>query len=284
MVFHLGQRDYDLSARTHIMGVLNVTPDSFSDGGLYLDPAEAIEHALRMEEEGADIIDIGGESTRPKGVAYGEGAESVSVDEEIRRTVPVIRAIASRTSIPVSIDTMKSAVAERAIEAGAVIVNDVSGLTADPRMAATVGRHGATAVLMHMKGLPKTMQASPHYDDLFGEIGSFLRDAITRAEDAGVEQIMIDPGLGFGKTLDHNLGLLRHLDRFASLGRPLLVGPSRKSFLGAILDLPVDERLEGTLAACCAAIMKGARVIRVHDVRAAARASAIIDAIRGREA
>lgn len=280
MVFRLGQRDYDLSARTHIMGVLNVTPDSFSDGGRYMDPGRAVEHALRMEAEGADIIDIGGESSRPKGSAYGEGADPVSVEEELRRTIPVIRAITGRTSIPVSIDTSKSAVARDAIEAGAVIVNDISGFTSDPLMAGTVGRLGATAVLMHMKGTPKSMQMDPRYADLIGEVRSFLRKAIARAADAGVHQIMIDPGLGFGKTVDHNLSIIQSLNRLIPLDRPLVVGPSRKSFLGTLLDLPVDDRLEGTLAACVVSIMNGANVIRVHDVRAARHAALIVDAIR----
>jgi len=280
--FHvrLGQRDYDLSARTHIVGVLNVTPDSFSDGGRYLDPPQAIDHALRMVEEGADIIDIGGESTRPRGTAYGEGADPVSVEEELRRTVPVIRALAGKTDIPISIDTCKPAVAAEALDAGAVMVNDISGFTFDQAMAETAARRGAAVALMHIKGTPKTMQADPHYDNLLGEVRSFLAAAVARGEQAGVEHMMIDPGLGFGKTVDHNLALIRNLGAFTSLNRPILVGPSRKSFIGTVLDLPVGERLEGTLAACVAAILAGAHMLRVHDVRAAKRAAMMTDAIR----
>jgi len=279
-LFRFGQREYNLSARTHIMGVLNITPDSFSDGGRYLDPDRAVEYGLRMVEDGADIIDIGGESTRPKGNAYGLGAETVSVDEELKRTIPVIRELAARTTVPISIDTYKASVAARGIEAGAVIVNDISGFGFDDAMASTVGLNKATAVLMHIKGTPATMQTNPVYKDLLGEVKSYLSSAVTRAKDAGVLQVVVDPGIGFGKTVSHNLELIKRLSEFNDLGCPILIGPSRKSFLGAILDLPVEERLEGTLAACVVSILNGAHIIRVHDVKAAKRAATIADAIR----
>jgi dihydropteroate synthase len=279
-LFRFGQREYNLSARTHIMGILNVTPDSFSDGGRYLDADHAVDHALQMIGEGADFIDVGGESTRPKGQAYGAGAEPVSVQEELDRTIPVIRRLSTQTSVPISIDTWKAPVAARALDAGAVIVNDISGLTFDPGMAATVGLHKATAVLMHIKGTPTTMQANPVYDDLLGEIKAVLSSAVRRAREEGVAQVILDPGIGFGKSVQHNFELIRRLHEFTDLGCPILVGPSRKSFLGAVLDLPVGERLEGTLAACVASVLSGAHIIRVHDVQPVKRAVMVADAIR----
>jgi dihydropteroate synthase len=261
------------------MGILNVTPDSFSDGGRYLDPGLAVDHALKMIDEGADIIDVGGESTRPKGKAYGEGAAAVSTDEEIERTIPVVRRLVAQTRTPVSIDTWKATVAARALDEGAVIVNDISGLSFDPEMAGVVGRHKATAVLMHIQGTPATMQVNPVYKDLLGEVKGHLSSAVKRARGEGVEQIIVDPGIGFGKTLQHNLELIRRLGELRELGCPILIGPSRKSFIGAILDLPVEERLEGTLAACVASVLNGAQIVRVHDVRPARRAMLIADAI-----
>lgn len=278
-IYTFGNQRYNLSSRTHIMGVLNVTPDSFSDGHKYLQPEAAVERAMQMIEEGADIIDIGGESTRPKGRAYGEGADEVEPEEELRRVLPVITQLVRRTNIPISIDTYKSTVAIRAIDAGAVIVNDVSGLTFDDRMAEAVGRMGGSIVLMHKKGTPKTMQLNPTYDDLFGEITGFLLRGKDKATDAGITQILIDPGIGFGKTSPHNLQLIKGLRRLEELGCPVLVGASRKNFIGSILDLPPEERVEGSLAAAVAAVLNGANIVRVHDVKETKRAVMIADAI-----
>jgi len=262
------------------MGVLNVTPDSFSDGGRYLEPERALERALEMAEEGADFIDIGGESSRPRGKAYGEGADPVPAEEELRRVIPVMRRLAGRVMLPLSIDTTKADVAARALDAGAVLVNDISGFRFDPAMAATVARAQASAVVMHMKGTPKNMQANPTYDDLFAEVETGLRASVEKGRQAGVRQIIVDPGLGFGKRLQDNLDLLRGLSRFHSLGCPVMVGPSRKAFLGELLNLPVEERLEGTLAAVVAAILNGAQIIRVHDVKQVRRAAVVADALR----
>jgi dihydropteroate synthase len=257
------------------MGILNVTPDSFSDGGKFLNLNESLPRGVRMVEEGADILDIGGESTRP-------GSEAVSLDEELNRVLPVVENLAARVNIPLSIDTTKAEVAERALEAGAGIVNDTSGLRDDPRMGAVVADHGAAVILMHRKGTPKVMQTAPRYDDLMCEIVAFLEESIRQTEKAGVgsDQIAVDPGIGFGKTLEHNLFLLRHLDEISVLGKPILIGPSRKSFLGKILNLPVEERLEGTAAAVTAAVLAGAAILRVHDVKEMVRVVRVADAIR----
>lgn len=279
-VYRFGKREYDLTSRTHLMGVLNVTPDSFSDGGRYLDPDTAVAHALRMVDEGADIIDVGGESTRPRSTAYGEGAEPVDVTEELRRVLPVIERLARVSDVPISIDTYKAEVARRALEAGAVIVNDISGLRFDAEMADVIGQAGASVVIMHIKGTPKTMQLNPAYEDLFGEIKAYLAEGIDKARQAGIKQIIIDPGIGFGKQLEHNLRLISGLEQFRSLGYPLLVGASRKSFIGTVLNVPVHERVEGSLAAAVAAVLRGANILRVHDVRETKRAVAIADAIR----
>jgi dihydropteroate synthase len=205
---------------------------------------------------------------------------AVSAEEEMRRTIPVIKGLTAQTRVPVSIDTWKASVAGRALDAGAVIVNDISGFSFDPAMAATVGSHKATAVLMHIKGTPATMQESPVYEDLLGEVKATLRSAVAKARAEVVDQVIVDPGIGFGKTVGHNLELIGRLGELSELGCPILIGPSRKSFLGAILDLPVEERLEGSLAACVAAILNGAHIIRVHDVQPARRAAMIADAIR----
>jgi dihydropteroate synthase len=279
-LWRFGRREYDLSARTYLMGVLNVTPDSFSDGGSYPTAEAAVERGLAMVEEGADFIDVGGESTRPRGDAYGRGAVPVPEDEELRRVLPVIEGLARRTDVPISIDTTKAGVAVRAFGAGAVIVNDVSGFRADLRMAEAAAGADAGAVVMHMRGTPGTMQADTRYGDLFGEVLVELRRALERGRAAGVRRMFVDPGIGFGKDSGQNLRLLAGLGRFAELGCPLLVGVSRKSFLGAVLDLPVGERLEGSLAAATAAVLHGAHVLRVHDVRATARAVRVADAIR----
>ena len=279
-VYRFGSAQFDLNARTYIVGILNVTPDSFSDGGKFLDPGIAVDHALAMVRNGADIIDIGGESTRPKGEAYGEGAEEISAEEEIRRVVPVIERLAASTSAPLSVDTYKAAVADRALSAGASLVNDISGFRFDPLMASVVAEHGASAVLMHIKGTPKTMQSDPSYTDLFSEIVEYLRGSIAIAREHGVSQIIVDPGIGFGKSKNDNLRLISGLGRFGSLGYPVMVGPSRKSFIGKILDLPVEERLEGTISSVVTAILAGAQFVRVHDVREVNRAAVVADALK----
>lgn len=266
----------DLSQRTHIMGVLNVTPDSFSDGGRYFDESSAIAHALRMTREGADILDIGGESSRP-------GAEPLPLEEELKRTIPVIARIAKEISIPISIDTYKAEVAQKALDAGASIVNDISGLRFDPEMARIVARYEVPVVIMHMKGTPRDMQKNPVYDDLIQEILDYLRKGIRTAEESGIaeDRIIIDPGIGFGKTFAHNLQIIHKLHEFTRLGKPVLVGPSRKAFIGKILgDVPPDKRLEGTAAAVAISVMNGASLVRVHDVREMARVVKVADAIR----
>jgi dihydropteroate synthase len=283
-VYTFGKRKYDLFSRTHLMGILNVTPDSFSDGGRYLALDSAVERAMEMVEEGADIIDVGGESTRPKSKDYGDGASEVPVDEELRRVIPVIERLSKLTDTPVSIDTYKAVVAERALEAGAVIVNDISGFAFDEMMPSVVASFGASAVLMHIKGSPKTMQLNPTYNDLFGEIIDYLQKGIEKGERHGIRQMIVDPGLGFGKRQEDNIQLILGLSRFGSLGYPVLVGPSRKSFIGTILGLPLEERLEGTLATVVASVLNGANIVRVHDVKEAKRAVMVADALRQVEA
>jgi dihydropteroate synthase len=255
------------------MGVLNVTPDSFSDGGKFFEAERAIERAMQMVEEGADFIDVGGESTRP-------GSEPVPPEEELRRTVPVVAELAKRVRVPISIDTYKSEVASAALDAGATMVNDISAGRFDPALLSLVAREKATIVLMHMKGRPKTMQSNPSYGDVTKEVRNFLKDRAEACRNEGIDQIVVDPGIGFGKQLHHNLTLLRELNVLHDLGYPVLVGPSRKSFIGMILDLPVEERLEGTAAAVAASILHGAHIVRVHDVRAMKRVAKVTDAIR----
>ena len=261
--------------RTALMGIVNVTPDSFSDGGRYFEPAQAISHGLKLVEEGADIIDVGGESTRP-------GARPVSGREEMERVIPVIRGLRRELSAPISVDTYKADVARAALDEGADMVNDISALRFDPAMAPLVAAEKVPVVLMHMQGTPRTMQQRPHYRDVVEEVKEFLRDQIRFAVQAGVdlERIIVDPGIGFGKELEHNLALLRALPALADLGRPVLVGPSRKTFIGQILDRGPEERLEGSLAAAVAAVLGGASVIRTHDVKEARRAIRVADAMR----
>jgi len=273
-VWRVGERVFDCSERTLVMGILNITPDSFSDGGRFLDRATAVAHATRMVDDGADILDVGGESTRP-------GSNPVSADEELERVHPLIERLAElHPAVPISIDTRKADVAAEALDAGATIVNDVSG-GADPAMFDVVRDREAAAVLMHMRGDPTTMQEAPHYDDVVGEVHEYLRQRIEAAELAGIdpERIAIDPGIGFGKDLDHNLDLMHGVDALLDLGRPVLVGPSRKKFIGTILDLPVEERVEGTLGAVVWMIARGAHLVRVHDVREVVRAVRVSDAI-----
>jgi len=273
-VWRVGERAFDCSERTLVMGILNVTPDSFSDGGRFLDRAAAVAHATRMVDDGADILDVGGESTRP-------GSNAVSVDEELERVRPVIERLAElHPAIPISIDTRKASVAAEALAAGAAIVNDVSG-GADPEMFDVVRARDAAVVLMHMRGNPATMQQAPHYEDVVGEVHEYLRQRIEAAELAGIEpeRIAIDPGIGFGKDLEHNLELMRRVDALLDLGRPVLVGPSRKQFLGTILDVPEDDRVEGTIGAVIWLVSRGAHLARVHDVKEVVRAVRVADAI-----
>ncbi len=267
-------RLFDLSSRTLVMGVVNVTPDSFSDGGRFLEPAAAIAHARALLAEGADLLDLGAESTRP-------GAAPVPAAEQIRRLEPVLRALAAETDACLSVDTTSAEVASRALELGARVVNDVSAL-ADPAMAGVVARAGAGLVLMHMRGEPATMQHDPRYEDVTREVREHLAARLAAAHEAGVaaERVALDPGIGFGKTVRHNLELLARLAELAALGRPLVVGVSRKSFIGKTLDLPPDQRLEGGLAAAAVAVYLGARVVRTHDVAAALRAVRIADGLR----
>ena len=279
-VFRFGTREYDFSNRTHIMGILNVTPDSFSDGGQFLARDAAVEHALKMVDEGADIIDVGGESTRPKSQAYGEGGQTVPEEEELRRVIPVIKGIIKHTDTPVSIDTYKSGVARAALKAGASIVNDISGFSFDAALPSVVADAGASAVVMHIQGTPQTMQHDPSYHDLIREVSSFLEDAMDKGRRAGIEQMIVDPGLGFGKRLEHNLELIGQLRRLEALNCPILVGPSRKSFIGMLLDVPVVDRLEGSLAAAVACILNGAHILRVHDVKETKRVAVVADAIK----
>jgi len=263
-----------LGEKTHIMGILNTTPDSFSDGGRFIDPGMAVDRALQMAEEGAHIIDIGGESTRP-------GSSHVPLDDEVKRVIPVIERLARNLKIPISIDSSKAEVAKRALHAGAAIVNDISALGADAKMAKVVARAGCPVILMHMQGTPRNMQQKPTYSSLIDEIITFLEERIDMATEAGIDSdnIIIDPGIGFGKTLSDNLQIIRRADEFKALGKPVLMGPSRKSFIGEILGDKEEDRMEGTLAACLLSMARGVQIIRVHDVKEAARAAKIGDAI-----
>jgi len=258
------------------MAILNVTPDSFSDGGRFFSCDDALRQAEQMIAEGADVLDIGGESTRP-------GALPVDLQEELRRVVPVIEAVCKRFDTLLSVDTYKSVVARAALEHGARLINDISGLTYDAQMAQVAAESGAAVVIMHIKGTPRDMQQNPLYEDVTGEIHDFLARQMSYAQEQGVQtdQIILDPGIGFGKRLEDNFTLLRELARFRDLGAPLLLGPSRKSFIGKVLDAATDDRLEGTAAAVTAAILNGAHMVRVHDVRAMKRVARISDAIRG---
>ncbi|HIB54863.1 MAG TPA: dihydropteroate synthase [Nitrospirales bacterium] len=272
---HIVGKELCLENRGLVMGILNVTPDSFSDGGQHLSTAAAVARAIELEEEGADVIDIGGESTRP-------GVVPTSLEEECRRVLPVIEQVAKRTSLPLSIDTSKAEVAKRALGAGVSIINDVTALRGDPEMASVVAQSGAGIILMHMQGTPRDMQDSPLYLSLLNEVGEFFRVQIALAHEAGIhrDQILLDPGIGFGKTLAHNLTLLHHLKDFLDLGHPLVIGPSRKSFLGQILQRPVDQRLMGTAAAVAIAIIHGATIVRVHDVAEMVQVVRVAQAIR----
>jgi len=268
---------FDFSERTFIMGILNVTPDSFYDGGKFSNLDEAVKKGTKMAEEGADIIDIGGESTRPR-------SEPISLEEELSRVIPVIERLSKEIEIPLSIDTYKSFVAKKALDSGASMINDISALRFDPEMEKIASEYKVPIVLMHIKGTPKNMQDDPYYDDVMKEISSYLKESITIAKDAGIEEdkIIIDPGIGFGKRLEDNLDILKNLSILKTLEKPILVGPSRKSFIGKVLDLPPEERLEGSLGALAVAIFNGANLVRVHDVKESLRVAKLVDAIRKR--
>ena len=278
MQLNISNKVFDFTQRTYMMGILNVTPDSFSDGGKYLNADAAFKRAMQMVEEGADIIDVGGESTRPKGL-YGEGARRISAEEEMERVIPVIEQITKSTDIIISIDTFKSTVAEEAIKTGASIVNDISGLRFDPAIASVAARYHAALVVMHIQGTPETMQLNPSYTDVVLEVKEELRQSVEQARVAGVQNVIVDPGIGFGKNLGHNLTLLKNLSALKELECPILVGTSRKGFIGTLLNTAVDDRLEGTAASVAVAVMNGANIIRAHDVKAMKRVQIIIDAI-----
>ncbi|HIG99710.1 MAG TPA: dihydropteroate synthase [Thermoplasmata archaeon] len=259
--------------KTLIMGILNVTPDSFSDGGRFNTLDTAIGHAKKMVADGADIIDIGGESSRP-------GSEPLSEEELFGRVLPIVTRLVREIPVPISIDTYKPGVADVCLRAGAHLMNDITGLT-NPAMRKVATDHDVPVVMMHMLGTPKVMQQDPVYQDVVGEITTFFQRQLKIAKKAGISQLVIDPGIGFGKTLEHNLLILKHLDTFKTLGCPLLVGPSRKSFIVTITGLSVNERIEGTLAAGPMAVLNGADIVRVHDVKECRRALQVVDAVRG---
>ena len=272
--YTFGKKVYDLSARTHVMGVINVTPDSFSDGGKFLDKDKAVAHGKAMAEAGADFIDIGGVSTRP-------GAEEISAEEELKRVIPVVESLAKEVNIPISIDTYRSKVADEALKAGAVIVNDISAFSFDAAMAETIAKHKASAVAMHIKGTPKDMQNDPKYDDLMAEIISYFENVAWKANVAGIKQVIIDPGIGFGKTVEHNLQVLKNLSALKRLDTPIMIGVSRKSMIGKILGIEdVNDRHEGTITLNTIGVLNGAHIIRVHDVKEGVRTAKIIDAYR----
>lgn len=264
----------EFGRKTHVMGILNITSDSFSDGGLYLGLDRAVARAKEMVAEGADIIDIGGESTRPY-------ADPVPLAEEIARVIPVLERLVAEVNVPISVDTYKSEVARQALKRKATIINDISGLKADPQMAEVVAEFGCPVVVMHIKGTPKNMQENPVYDDVVGEVMAYLQGSIEMALQAGVqkEKVIVDPGIGFGKTASHSLEILHRLAEFKALGQPILTGTSRKSFIGKVLDLPPAERLEGTAATVALSIASGADLVRVHDVKAMKRVVRMTDAI-----
>jgi len=272
--YTFGKKVYDLSARTHVMGVLNVTPDSFSDGGKYYNTEDAVKRGREIEAEGADFIDIGGQSTRP-------GADEVTAEEEAKRVVPVIKALAAEVKIPISIDTYRASVADAALDAGAVMVNDISAFGFDNEMAATIAKHNASAVAMHIKGTPKDMQKDPQYDDVMAELVQYFENAAWKANVAGIKQVIFDPGFGFGKNIEHNLTILKNLGDLKRLDSPIMVGFSRKSMIGKILEIDdTHDRHEGTITLNTIAVLNGAHIIRVHDVKEGVRTAKMLDAYR----
>ena len=260
--------------RTLVMGILNVTPDSFSDGGKYINRDDAISHGIKLAAEGSDIIDIGGESTRP-------GAEPLSLEDELNRVIPVIKELAKEVQIPISIDTYKSEVAQEALDAGASIINDISGLKSDDKMAGIAAEYDVPVVVMHIKGTPRDMQINPHYENMISEVRNSLAESVNIALNAGVDKnkIIVDPGIGFGKDLMDNFSLIKNLDYFKTLGHFILIGPSRKSFLWKTLDVSPDETIEATSAAVTACIMAGADIVRIHDVKEVMNAVKVADLI-----
>jgi len=275
LILRCGKYILNFAERTHIMGILNITPDSFSDGGEFIDHKRALTHAHQMVEEGVDIIDVGGESTRP-------GAKPVSLEEELKRVIPLIERLASQIEVPISIDTTKAGVAKEALKAGAVMINDISALRFDSEMAPLAAEYETPVVLMHMKGFPQTMQQHVTCDSLMPEIFSFLKERIAYAESAGIDsaKIIVDPGIGFGKSVpDGNLEIIKHLSLLKDLGKPILVGPSRKTFIGSVLELGVEEREEGTAAVVALAVSNGAHMVRVHDIKKMKRVVKMVDAI-----
>jgi dihydropteroate synthase len=274
MISPFKNKKLDLSSRTHILGILNVTPDSFSDGGRFYKFDDAIRQGMKMAEEGADIIDVGGESTRP-------GSNPVSLEEELSRVIPVIESLSKSLNIPVSIDTYKAKVAQAALNAGAQMINDISALRFDPELKKVAASYDVPVALMHIQGTPRTMQENPYYEDVIREITAYLKESIQIAKNAGIDQekVIIDPGIGFGKRLEDNLNILKNLKRFSILNCPILIGCSRKSFIGNILNLPLEERLEGSLAALAVSVMNGVHMVRVHDVKESKRVVNLVDAI-----
>ena len=271
---HCGDHTLELGERTLLMGTINVTPDSFSDGDRFYKTDQAIKQGELLASHGADILDVGGESTRPF-------SDAVDIEEELRRVIPVVSELAKRTSLPISIDTYKGRVARAALDVGASMINDISGLRYDAELVQVAATSQVPLVLMHMQGSPRTMQLEPHYGSLLSEIIGFLEERIQFACEAGVsrDRIIVDPGIGFGKTVHHNLLLMKHLDSLATLGRPVLLGSSRKSFIGAVLDKEVTEREPGTWATVCASISKGAHIVRVHEVATCRQIADMMDAI-----
>ncbi|OPX20361.1 MAG: dihydropteroate synthase [Desulfobacca sp. 4484_104] len=270
----IGRHTYDLSQRTLIMGILNITPDSFADGGQFFEPQAAIEHAQAMVAAGADIIDVGGESTRPY-------ATPVPLEEELQRVIPIIATLRAHSDAPISIDTYKAAIARQALSAGANLVNDISAMRFDPDMAALVAEAQVPVILMHMQGTPQNMQVKPQYQNLIGEIKQFFQERLDFALAHGISrhQIILDPGIGFGKTWKHNLEIIQRLDEFQELGCPILLGTSRKAFIGKILDLPAAERDIGTLATIAIGVLRGAQLIRTHNVLWGHQVIAMVEAI-----
>lgn len=268
-------KSLNIGEGTVICGILNLTPDSFSDDGIYYDRKKAVDRVKQMADEGAGMIDIGGESSRP-------GAVPVSLEEERKRILPVLEEIAGKIDIPVSIDTYKSIIAREALQTGADIVNDITSLQGDPDMGNVIAESGAGIILMHMQGKPHNMQENPYYKDVVSDIIEFLKDAVGRAGSFGIstEKIIVDPGIGFGKRTEHNLEIIKKLAEMKSLGRPILIGVSRKSIIGNVLNLPVNERIEGTEALVACAILKGADIVRVHDVKQMYRVSRMVDAVK----
>ena len=277
MIFNFKNRRYDFNARSYVMGILNITPDSFSDGGKYyagkVETDKILKDAEQMQRDGADFIDVGGESSRP-------GAEEVSIGEELERVIPVIEKLKKVIDIPVSIDTYKSAVAEEALKAGAEIVNDISGFRIDNRIAEVTSKYNASSILMHIKGTPKDMQKNPVYENVVEEVYGYLSESVDIARKNNISRIIIDVGIGFGKTLKHNLDLINNLERFSNLGCPVLIGLSNKSFIDKIFPTGIDERLAGTIAGNCVSALNGANIFRVHNVLDNVRALKIIDAIK----